>query len=190
MNSPVHVTTSYSSSSVLSETEHQKHVLQQYSLNQLKQSADWKSASTDVSQLTPRSQALHDLQTSWSGRENHAKQEPDDITSLSVPTPQLQLTEMWDSKKSVPALSPSQSVRPHSCQWRQLDEQMSKLEPHMPPPIPYSCSSLRTPSPFSINNTTSMLPTPSSRPILYDAWTVPKPNSATKHSKLTSSRLK
>ena len=174
--------------------DHHKHVLQQYSINKLKTNHDagterHKLLSVDnTSPLSPRSQALQDLQKST----KHAVEDG----VFTIPTPQLQFAEMWEGGKSVPTIS--LSYKSHSCKRNELNRQNLKMEPHMSPtdtPIHFRFSSrtlLPSASPSSgitSNNSGSSYFPSHDMPILYDAWTVTMPNSSTKHSSLSSSRL-
>lgn len=144
-----------------------------------------------VIQLSPRSQALQDLRRStWDAKETEVKHASEN-DGFTVPTPQLQLAETWDSEKSVPSIL-LRHFKPHSCKVIELDKQNLRVEPHMPP-SPVVSTSPRTLSPSSytvLDDTESVFHPAFERPaVLYNAWTMAKPNASTKHSLLTSSRL-
>ncbi len=198
IGSSLHIAPSSSSTSVTSENDHHKHVLQQYSLNRLR---DYSSSerhkpvlSTNSGRhLSPRSQALEDLQSALNDKESKKTSESN---SFIIPTPQLQFSSMWDSNKSVPTLSAAQHIKPHSCAAKELNKQNLLIEPHMPPPpigSPFSSPS-RSLSPFStsIGETvmdSGLFHSPShDRPVIYNAWTATK-STPTKHSLLSSTRL-
>lgn len=199
--SPIRVdfgSTAPSSTSLISETDHQKHVLQQYSLNRQRTSdTETKECKVhgNLDQLSPRSQALQDLRRSTSdakGTQSEMKQTPEN-DDFTVPTPRLQLAEMWESKKSVLQTSLSQHIKPHSCSMMEQERQNLKIEPHMSP-IPVISTPSRTRSPLSIVSDVMLEDSASTyytndRPVLYNAWTVARPTSSTRHSLLSSSRL-
>lgn len=191
--------TAPSMTSVTSESDHQNHVLQQYSLNQLRTNEHKIQTHCDGI-VSPRSQALKDLRKSTKeAKEMKYSSENDGFT---VPSPQLQLSEMWESNKSVPTVSSHHHFKPHSCGVIELDKQNLKVEPHMVPTAvlstePHmvfsSTSPLQTKSPVHTNpdeneNHYSYL-TSDDKPVMYNAWSVAKPNSPIKHSMLTSTRL-
>ena len=193
--SPIRVdfgSTAPSSVSVLSESEHQKHVLQQYSINQQRTApSEQKHLTPPTSQdaqlqLSPRSRALEDLRKT--AKDAEARQMAEN-NSFNVPTPQLQFAEMWESQKSVPTISSSR-LKPHSCKVIELDRQNLKVEPNMPPPPVVSAPSPSRVSDLLLENSEYYVPPyRHEQPVLHDAWTVARPNSSTKHSLLTSSRL-
>ena len=179
--------TAQSSTSVTSENDHQKHVLQQYSINQL-QVSDTTTLKTNIATMSPRSQALHDLQKSTRSAEKKAIQE-----NFTVPTPQLQLSDIWESEKSVCKVSSTHHFKPHSCRAYEMNRRNYMVEPHMVP-TPVLSPASQTLSPFQTSPSDdpeypSFASLTHERPILYNAWSVAKPNTPTKHSLLTSSRL-
>ena len=170
-------------------------MLQQYSLNQLatndsttlKVPCTRYNASDASMKLSPRSQALQDLRKSTF----EAKKVPKD-DAFTVPSPQLQFAELWEGYKSVPTTS-LRHYKPHSCKINEFDRQSLQVEPHMAP-TPVLTSTQTMPFPISSDtliseNVESCYRSPREKPVLYDAWTVAKPNMTTKHSILTSSRL-
>ena len=182
-----------SMTSVTSESDHKNHVLHQYSVNQLRTNEPKTPLHEYHILVSPRSQALKDLQKS-------TKEAKDSIESngITVPSPQLQFAEMWESDKSVPTVSSSHPLKTHSCRVIELDKQNLRVEPHMPPPavlsteVHRSASPLRTQSPAlmhhpdeDVKHYTSSLNTP----VMYNAWTVALPDTPNKHSTLTSKRL-
>lgn len=193
-----------SSISVLSESEHQRHVLQQYSINQLRSGVGEKrehstsgSHDSPPKLLSPRAQAIQDLRKSTlEAREVEVKQMSEN-NGFAVPTPQLQFAEMWESQKSVARVSASSHLKPHNCKVIELDRQNLRVEPHMtPPPLVFTPVHSRTPS---LPDPDLLVEHPESLPsshgprqeqaILYNAWSAPRPNAPTKHSLLTSTRL-
>ncbi len=196
-SSPIKVdfgSTAQSATSITSESDHQKHVLQQYSINQLQANDSVTPKAHNVvyqdNKGSPRSQALHDLQKSTRCMEKKGIQESENFT---VPTPHLQLSEIWESEKSVPKVSSSNYFKPHSCRTTELNRQNHMMEPHMVP-TPVLSTPSQTLSPFctSPSNDPDFPPSVSfthDKPVLYNAWSVAKPNASTKHSLLTSSRL-
>lgn len=142
-------------------------------------------------QLSPRSQALRHLQKSTKEAKELEMKNVTENDGFTVPSPQLQLAEMWESDKSVPTVS-SHNFRPHSCKVIELERQNLRVEPHMTPTPVISLSPSQTMSPVHMiineNLDSSHLPS-HDKAVMYDAWTVAKPNSPTKHSMLTSTRL-
>lgn len=197
--SPIKVdfgSTAPSSLSVTSENYHKKHVLQQYSVSQQMPRTDANTQNQDltndhdssVDEFSPRSQALQELRRSTS-KEVETKEMPE--SSFTVPTPRLQLAEIWNSEKSVSRISSSHHLKPHDCKVIELDRQTLKVEPHMPPPPLVSSSKM--PGSYSSSDVIAEdVDFPAyayETPVIYNAWTVAKPNASTKHSSLTSARL-
>lgn len=175
--------TSLSVTSVTSESDHQHHVLQQYSLNQLRTHEQQKNqSSVDIS---PRSRALRNLQKSTKEAEQKRSIKNED---LSVPTPQLQLAKMWESDKSVPTV-PYNHFKPHSCGMVELDKQNLRVEPSMTPTpavLPPSPPLHRSPLHSDLNS--DLLANDISKhgkPVMYNAWTAARPIAPTKHSTST-----
>ena len=142
-----------------------------------------------------------------------------DVGDFQVPTPQLHLSETWDSNKSLPSVTStthSGSKRPHSCHHSEMQRQSLKIEPHMspaawevsipssayiaPPTAPSPTPSIKSLSTLSLKSTQTyvhMMPSHSAEsaelgypPVIYDAWTTAKPSASnTRHTALTSSRL-
>lgn len=123
-----------------------------------------------------------------------------------VPTPQLHLSDIWESGKSVPTASHSSSKRTHSCHHIEFQRQVSKVEPHMPPsssPTHHQAPPTSTNPALSASISTLSLKsslghmTPSHsaepagmayQPVMYNAWTIATPSApSTKHT--ASSRL-
>lgn len=183
-SSPIRVdfgSTAVSMMSVTSESDHQHHVLQQYSLNQLRTHEQRKThSSVDIS---PRSQALRALRKSTMEAQE-AEQKPSiENGGFTVPTPQVQLTEIWESDKSVPTV-PSHHFKPHSCGMVELDKQKLRVEPSMtpipavlPPSPPLQRSPLHSNSDVLVNVVPAR-----DKPVMYNAWTVARPISPTKYS--------
>lgn len=200
-SSPIRVdfgsSTAPSMTSVTSESDHQNHVLQQYSLNQLR-TIHPHCGGIDIL-ISPRSQALHDLQKSTKAKEMKHGAEND---GFIVPSPQLQFSEVWESDKSVPTVSSHHHFKPHSCGVIEQDKQNLKVEPHMVPTTVLStephmvlCSTSppQTESPVHTNPDENenhySYHTSDDKPVMYNAWSVAKPNSPIKHSTLMSTRL-
>lgn len=162
--------------SVTSESDHQSHVLQQYSVNQFRTNEP-KTPHNDIL-VSPRSQALKDLQKST--------KEVKENNRFTVPSPQLQFAEMWESGKSVPVMS--SHLKLHSCRVIELDKQNLKVEPHMTPTaipsteVHRSASPLRSQSPVSANHSDKYTKNYMSLPVMCNAWTVALPDPPTKYS--------
>lgn len=131
--------------------------------------------------------------------------------SFQVPTPQLHMSEVWESSKSFPSRVLCSSRRPHSCHHNDVQRQASQTEAHMSPsssPMhhPAMAPPTVTPTDPTISESISTLslksimghtmPSQSAvsgtgyQPVMYNAWTTVKPSaSATRHTVLTSSRL-
>lgn len=176
--------TAPSLTSVTSESDHQTHVLQQYSLNQLRK----MQHSCDSIQLSPRSQALQDLQKSTREAKEAETKHSSENASFNVPSPQLQPAEMWEGDKSIPTVL-SHHIKPHSCEGFELNRQNLKVEPQMSPTRVLFTSPVHVDSDEnSIMRMESSFLSPHEKPVLYDAWTVAKPYTPTRHSILTSTR--
>ena len=182
-SSPIKVelgsSTAPSMDTVVSESDHQNHVLQQYALHQT------RTPDTDeklYTQSSPRSQALQLLRKSTrEAKEQKSNNSEND--NLTIPSLQLRLTEMWESEKSLPTTL--SHVRPHSCKVIELDRHNLKIEPHMVP-TPVLSTPSSSPLHSSTTENTTML---REKPVLYNAWTVAKPGTPVKQSTLSSTRL-
>ena len=184
--------------SVTSEHDHQKHILQQYSLNRLKvddtdtrRLLNSEQTPKHEIELSPRSQAILELQRKT--RDNDVKSNGESNV-LIIPTPHLQFSDMWESEKSIPSTSISHNIRPHSCKVNEINKLALKTEPHMCPtstPIPLEASlaapySIGRERPLVISDSTNFTCDISLKPVLHDAWTNAYP---TKHSSFSSLRL-
>jgi hypothetical protein len=170
--------TAPSTTSVTQEIDHHNHVLQQYSLNQLR--TNEQKTPDDIISISPRSQALKDLQKCTKEMKHNVEN-----SGLTVPFPQLHFAEMWEGGKSVPAASTHHHLKPHSCGVVELGKQNMRADANMEPEAvrfidPHLALTPASPSPSPMHTykrSDSML---SNKPVLYNAWTVTESNSATR----------
>ena len=216
-----------------SKTEHQRLVLQQYAVESEERSSKTFAASVhrhgDTKSAISTSRNVRDQQDETTEEAggvltdcSHQKEElayTEDSqafggVSFQVPTPQVHLSEVWESSKSFPSRALSSSRRPHNCHHTDMQRQASKVEAHMPPsssPMhhPALAPPTVTPTDPTISESISTLSLKSMlghttashgaesavsgmgyQPVMYNTWTTAKPSApSTRHTALTSSRL-
>ena len=217
-----------------SKTEHQRSVLQQYAVDSEERISERAARSIhhygDTKPATSTGRNVQEKQDRHqTGKEgdvlthyNHQKEmelsaaEESSFcgASFQVPTPQLHLSEVWETSKSFPSRALSSSRRPHSCHHNDVQRQASKMDAHVPPsssPMhhPALAPPTATPTDPTVSESISTLSlksildhtTPSQsaesavsgtgyQPVMYNAWTTAKSSAPnTRHTVLTSSRL-
>lgn len=139
--------------------EHQRHVLHQYTVSQ----DNTEGNPPQLTETSLENSSMNPQPPSPTSNQEH----------FTVPTPQVQLLDTWETSRSVPAISHTKS---HNCQQLDSTKRPSKTRTATP-----------TPSPSTLPPTISLKLRP--QPVVYNAWAAVKPNVPTKHTTLTSSRL-
>ena len=120
-----------------SKTEHQRSVLQQYTVETEDEfhsaSAHHQSdvKSSDVTDNRRANRLEEETQQYHHRGKTEDSQTLDDDGGFHVPTPQRHLSETWESSKSLPSRTYSSSRRPHSCHHSEVQKQASKMEPYL-----------------------------------------------------------
>lgn len=167
------------------QLEHQKHVVQQYSAQNLHQGSNLKTGS-HRNESKPHSGTSISLNKPMTLIDDSTDLRSGDVSLLL--TPKVNLTDTWQASKSLPANAHSRSSRPHSCHQTESVKQLSKQEPHMATfsPISSSTSPNLFTTPFSHTHSVGGLDSSGtasqhSKPprVIYNAWAVPNPSKVT-----------
>ena len=197
-----------------SRTEHQRSVLQQYIAESANERSQEREATTSIHHDVDATLARDELPGQDSHQTDCQFTRSSSLPSgghggFHVPTPQLQLSDVWEKNSSLPSSSLSSHKRAHSCHHSESQRQNSKVEAHMypsfavsPTPSPMLYTAPPTDRTFSTSISSlslkSVMGTSQSAesagdgylPVAYDAWTPVQPGTqATKHTALSSSRL-